>query len=339
MLAGTLTADRISMKDGSIVYGSALRVEDGNLSFQSSYGSVLHFPLDEIMELSTNQYLEVRDETNRTIRGQSIPLPSGTLNLQSEDGRKSLPFNEVRHLWQLEETDPLVIEEEALADELRMKWKNSLALDLSGSGGNTDSLGIGLRLDSVYANKFRELDVYLGHNNRSTNGKSDLEETKAGAEYDSIFSEDLAWYLKGDFEHDPIERIDLRATGAIGLKRDWIREDYRQLSARAGGGLRYEKSTDSTTSTTSEPALDLGLDYSHRFYGLFSLESEFSLVPRLKDLSDYLFQHDLAILFPVAEEDLWHLRSGLSGTYDSTPSAGLENSDLKYYLSIVYKFQ
>ena len=123
-----------------------------------------------------------------------------------------------------------------------MKWNHSFGFDLSGSNGNTDSLGVGFRMDSLYANDFQELDLYLSHNNRSTNGVSDLEETKAGAEYDSIFSEDMAWYLKGDFENDPIEQIELRATGATGLKHAWIEEENYELFVRGGLAVRHEQS-------------------------------------------------------------------------------------------------
>ena len=39
-----------------------------------------------------------------------------------------------------------------------------------------------------------------------TNGKTDTDETKGGAEYDALFHDQLAWYLRSDFEHDPIEQ-------------------------------------------------------------------------------------------------------------------------------------
>ena len=217
--------------------------------------------------------------------------------------------------------------------------EHSFGFDLSGSNGNTDSLGIGFRLDSLYSNDFQELDLYLSHNNRSTNGVSDLEETKAGAEYDSVFSEDMAWYLKGDFENDPIEQIELRATGATGLKHAWMDEENYDLFVRGGLAVRHEKSTLSSISSTTDPALDLGLEYSHQFHEIISLESGLSLVPRLEDLSDYLLNHDIALLFPIDNGDYWNLRSGLSGTYDSTPGVGLKQSDIKYFLSLVYNFQ
>jgi len=333
--AGQLLGDRVTTLDGSIIHGTVVGVIDGNLSFESPYGATLHIPLSEISGLVSNFELSIRDEQNSTRSGQAIASRPGELSLRSPSGEISLPFSSIQHLWDSNGTDPLVELEEAR----QMKWAHSFGFDLSGSNGNTDSLGIGFRMDSLYANDFQELDLYLSHNNRSTNGISDLEETRTGAEYNSIFREDLAWYLKGDFENDPIERIELRATGATGLKHAWLDKENYELFIRGGLAVRHEQFTLSSISSTTDPALDLGLEYSHQFNKIISLESGLSIVPRLNDLSDYLLNHDLALLFPIDNGDLWHLRSGLSGTYDSTPSAGLQESDLKYFLSVVYKFQ
>jgi putative salt-induced outer membrane protein YdiY len=337
--ASQLFADRVSTRDGSILHGIVLGVSDGNLSLESPYGATLHIPLSEITGLVSNLELTVRDDGNTTIRGQAIPTRSGLLNLRSSTGNRSLPFSRIQHLWDSNGTDPLVALEEARLEARQMKWKHSFGFDLSGSNGNTDSLGIGFRMDNLYSNDFQKLDLYLSHNNRSTNGVSDLEETKAGAEYDSIFSEDMAWYLKGDFENDPIEKIELRATGATGLKHAWIEEENYELFVRGGLAVRHEKFTLSSISSTTDPALDLGLEYSHQFNEIISLESGLSMVPRLDDLSDYLLNHELALLFPIDNGDLWNLRSGLSGSYDSTPGAGLKESDIKYFLSLVYNFK
>ena len=338
-LAGYALADRVETRDGSILYGSILEVMDGNLSLETTYSSVLKIPMSEVSSLSSSETLAIRDENNNTLSGQTVPLPKGTLNLRNRDGTKRLKYQNVQHLWPVRGMDPVVAEELALEESLRLKWENSLGFDLAGSSGNTDSLGIGLRVDSVLSNRDKELDAYLAHNTQTTNGTTDVEETKFGAEYDSIFRDGLAWYLRSDFEHDPVENIEIRLTGALGLKYDWIKREAYQISTRGGAALRYEQSTLAAIGSTHDPALDLGLDYSHQINDSLALESELSFVPSLEDLTDYLFHHDLALYFPIDLENSWKLRSGLSGTYNSTPSTSLEKADFKYYLRIIYEFQ
>jgi len=332
-------ADRVETRDGSILYGNIIEVTDGNLSFETTYSSIIRIPVVQVVSLSSSESLSIRDDQNRTLSGQSVPVPSGTLNLRNQDGTQRLAYQNIQHLWPTDSTDPFLAEELALTESLRMKWENSLGFDLTGSSGNSDSLGIGLRVDSLFANRDKELDAYLAHSAQTTNGKTDVEETKLGAEYDSIFTEGMAWYLRSDYEHDPVENIQIRLTGALGLKYDWIKKESYQISTRGGAAIRYEESTRSSIGSTNDPALDLGLDYSYQLNDSLFLESELSLVPSLDDLSDYLFHHDLAVLFPIVADNVWKIRSGLAGTYNSTPSANLEKADFKYYLRVVYDFQ
>ena len=61
-----------------------------------------------------------------------------------------------------------------------------------------------------------------------------MDETKFGAEYDSRFFEELAWYAKTDLENDRLEGVDLRATTALGLKYSWLDNQSYKISVRAG---------------------------------------------------------------------------------------------------------
>jgi putative salt-induced outer membrane protein YdiY len=334
-----LMADRLETKDGSIIYGTVIEAMDGNLSFQTTYLSNIEIPLSEIVSLSTSSNISIRDEENRTYFGQSIPSTNQNLTIQNKRKSERLDFVRVQHLWTESGQDPHLLAAETKKQELIMKWKSSVGFDLVGSSGNTDSLGAGLRLDSTFSNKISELDLFLSYNTQTTNGKTDTDETKGGAEYDALFHEKLAWYLRSDIEHDPIEQINLRSTGAVGLKYDWTETDYYQVSTRSGIAVRYEDSTIRSVRDKTEPAFDLGLEYTHLLYENILLESELTLLPTVDYLSDYLFNHDTALIFPLLPDNAWHIRSGLSGTYDSIPKNDSDKVDLKYYFRLNFDFQ
>lgn len=331
-------ADRVETKDGSILYGKILGTLDGNLSFETTYSSLVNIPLKELVSLSSSDPISVRTETNETLSGQFIPLPKAQLNIRNQNQVNELKFENIQHIWPPTATDPLVIEAEAYELELKMKWKSSIGFDLVGSSGNTDSIGAGFRMDSTYSNIFTELDLFLSYNTQTTNGKTDTDETKGGAEYDSIFRDQLAWYLRSDFEHDPVEQINLRSTLALGLKYNWIENLDYQVSTRFGSAVRYEDSTIDQVKEKIDPAFDLGLEYTHTLMKSLFLESELTLLPKVDNLSDYLFNHDTALIFPVIEDNTWHIRSGLSGTFDSIPKDDSEKMDMKYYFRVVYDF-
>ncbi|MEK9772297.1 MAG: DUF481 domain-containing protein [Opitutae bacterium] len=334
-----LFADRIETKDGSTIYGKIIGASDGNLTVETTYLSIIQVPLSELVSLSSSSNIGVRDENNQTNFGQSVPLPENQLNLRNNKQTTTLDFTNIQHIWTETDKDPWVVEAEQEQLELMMQWKSSVGFDLVGSSGNTDSLGIGFRLDSTYANKFKELDLFLSYNTQTTNGATDTDETKGGVAYDSIFKERLAWYLRSDFEHDPVEQINLRSTGALGLKYDVLEDLDYQISTRLGTAVRYEESTIEQVGNELDPAFDLGLEYSHLVRESLFLESELTLLPKIDDLSDYLFNHDTALVFPILEDNTWHIRSGLSGTFDSIPKKDTEKMDMKYYFRVVYDFE
>ncbi len=332
-------SDRIETKDGSIIYGKIIGASDGNLSLETTYLSIIQVPLTELISLSSSSNLGVRDENNQTNFGQSVPLPDNQLNLRNKERTTTVDFTNIQHIWTETEKDPWVVEAEQEQLELMMQWKSSVGFDLVGSSGNTDSMGIGFRLDSTYANKLKELDLFLSYNTQSTNGVTDTDETKGGIAYDSIFKDRLAWYLRSDFEHDPVEQINLRSTGALGLKYDVLEDSNYELSTRLGTAVRYERSTLDQVGDDLDPAFDLGLEYTHLLQESLFLESELTLLPKIDDLADYLFNHDTALVFPILEENAWHIRSGLSGTFDSFPKENTEKMDMKYYFRVVYEFE
>jgi len=338
-LAIAARADRLETQQGSILYGTVVGIEDGNLTFDTEYAGQLTIATVFIKSLFSNTNLILRTDQNFTFSGQSVAVEDGKLSLRNAQETRQISFSEIEQLWPADEEDPVVLEQLAFDEAMRMKWVNSLGFDLSGASGNTDNLGIGLRLDSVYSNQISELDMYLAFVKVEQDGTTNSEETKYGAEYDSLFHESWAWYLKADFEHDPVEQLDIRFTGASGLKYDWIEEENYQVSTRFGAAFRYEKASQSKSAATEEPALDLGLDYAHTLKDFLSLESSLSLVPILDDFEDYVFQHDTALVLPIGLENEWQLRTGLAGTFDSTPAENLQKSDLRYYMRAVYQFK
>ena len=93
-------------------------------------------------------------------------------------------FSRIRHLWVSEENDPLIMVSQKKAEMLLLKWNHSVGFDLSGSSGNTEDFGVGIRLDSSLGNRSREYDLYLAYNYSTKKNSTTVDETKLGAEYD-----------------------------------------------------------------------------------------------------------------------------------------------------------
>ena len=194
----SLLADKVVIKDGSVLIGTVTEIEDGNLTLETDFAGNLRIPVSQISSINSESEISLRLEDNRTFNNKIIPADDGRIGLEGSD--LSFDFMQIRHLWSGDAEDPLVLLEKKKTEALLMKWSHSLGFDFMGSSGNTDDFGLGLRADSTYGNKFREYDLYLAYNNSSKKDVTVVVETKFGVEYDSKFYERLAWYAKTDLD-------------------------------------------------------------------------------------------------------------------------------------------
>ncbi len=330
-----LLGDEIITKDGSRIVGELVLFEDGNLTFKTSFAGKIKISTTEISSFSTENEISIRLEDNRTFESKIRMAKESTILI--EDNQIEPTLDEVRHLWPSSNEDPLVVEIQKKAQALVMTWKNSLGFDFMGASGNTQNFGIGARIDSEYGNKIRGYDMYLSYNNSTKKDQVIVDETKLGIEYDSRFFEQLSWYAKTDFENDRLEEVDLRSTSALGIKYSWIDDQPYQLSFRSGLAFRFEDYSLASQKNVDEFAMDFGLEYSHNIKDFLSLESDTTIIPSFEDLSHYLLSNDTALVIPLDKESDWNLRTGLDGTYNSTPAQNKEELDLKYYMRIIYR--
>ena len=96
-------------------------------------------------------------------------------------------FSEIKHLWNADSTDPLILEAQKNALAMQMTWNHAIGFDLTGASGNTDSFGVGIRLDSKLGNRMREYDFYLSYLNSTKEDITIVDETTFGVDYDSAF--------------------------------------------------------------------------------------------------------------------------------------------------------
>jgi hypothetical protein len=109
------------------------------------------------------------------------------------------------------------------------------------------------------------------------------------------------------------------------------------LAARSGIAFRFEEYGLSNTDNVDALAMDFGLEYSQNIKDFLSLKSDITFIPSVEKLSDYLVSKDTALVIPLDKGANWNLRTGLDGTYNSTPVKNKKELDLKYYMRIIYR--
>ena len=329
-------ADSVKISDGSVLNGKILGLVDGNLTIQTAFAGKIVIPFPKISSITSDNEISLRLDDNRTFDGLIDKAEDNQLSIQGNN--QTFAFSQIKHLWDAETTDPLILAAQQNALAMQMKWKHAIGFDLTGASGNTDSFGLGIRLDSSFENKMRGYDFYLSYLNSTKKDITIVDETKFGVDYDSRFFEELSWYAKTDLENDRLEDVDLRATAAVGLKYSWRETDNYKTSIRGGAAFRFEELGSDSVKNLSEPALDLGLEHAQQLKKFLFLESDISYIPNIDDFSDFLFRKDTALVLPLDKKEDWKIRSGISGTYNSTAIPGTEEMDLKYYFRVIYDF-
>ena len=162
LLQVSLLADKVIIKDGSVLIGTVTKIVDGNLTLVTDFAGNLRIPVSQISSINSESAISLRLDDNRTFNNKIIPADDERIGL--EGNNLSFDFTQIRHLWSVGAEDPLVLVEQKKAEALLMKWSHSIGFDFTGSSGNTDDFGLGLRADSTYGNKFREYDLYLAYN-------------------------------------------------------------------------------------------------------------------------------------------------------------------------------
>ena len=283
---------------------------DGNLTIQTAFAGKIKIPYTRIASIKSEREISIRLDDNRTFDGSIEKADDNLLTISGSD--QSFEFSEIKHLWDADSTDPLILEAQKNSLAMLMKWKHAIGFDLTGASGNTDSFGLGIRLDSSYENKMRGYDFYLSYLNSTKRNVTIVDETTFGVDYESRFFEELAWYAKTDLENDRLEEVDLRATAALGLKYSWIEAQNYKTSIRGGAAFRFEELGSDSVKNLSEPALDFGLEHAQQLKKFLFLESDLSYIPNIDDFSDFLLRKDTALVLPLDKKEDWKIRSGLA---------------------------
>ena len=100
-----LFADKVVVKEGSVIMGKVMGFVDGNLTIETDFAGKLKIPASQISSISSDVALSLRLDDNRTFNQIVTPAPGGKVGLQGND--QSFDLTEIRHLWSEGSEDPL----------------------------------------------------------------------------------------------------------------------------------------------------------------------------------------------------------------------------------------
>ena len=332
LAGGLAAANVVETKSGARIVGKVTKIDGGKIYVTTDYAGDLVIDQSTVIGLQTDTPVVVRLDTGTTVAG-TVSSTSDTLNINGTDGQLSTSIEKVAASWAEGEEDPQVIAmKEELASKER-KWAYEAAVDIYGKSGNSSQLGTALSARSTLQTAKDKLQFYTNYNRQKSDDVLSADQFKVGIDYSNNFSGKKSWYVRNESGFNRVKDIDLYNVAAAGIGYDFIKEDKRTLTGRAGLSFRYEGYKNTTREDTKSAGLHFGLSHEWELENS-KLVSRFSFVPAFEDFGDCTITSESYYELPLSNPK-WKLRIGLSSDYNSKPGVGIEELDTSYFTRLV----
>jgi putative salt-induced outer membrane protein YdiY len=333
MAASLLKADVVDTKNGARLVGKIVKIEGGSVYLNTAYAGEIAVKQAEIAAIATDETVAVRLASGTRIDGR-VSTESGELKVVGKDGTVTTTVDKVAASWAAGGEDPKVT-------AMQRKWTFQTAVDIAGKSGNTKSTSVGAGFVAALVSPQDTLKFYGNYQYATTTTSAgakttSADQSKAGIDYASFFSERCGWFVRSELGNDRVEGVDLRSTTDFGGTYRFVNNDCQKLVGRLGAGYRFESYI--TGPDNKGAVLSTGLSHSYVINSSCSIVTELQYLPSFEDFADYRFLHDSALEIPISS-GFWKLRIGVSNQYNSRPLAGRKSMDTMYYTRLLLNWK
>lgn len=338
VLAGAAVAGTVYLKDGSVVHGEVLRLEDSGLKVATEFAGDIVIDVAEIEGMATDKPVVVRFENGDVIHGRLVFEPGGEQRLKAtEFGVTPVALTRVAGLRPPGTPSP---EEVKLAELRENRWSGRLLLGISGSSGNDDSRDISVGIEATRESRDGRLYLELYVDRGREDGELTTAETMGTARLEHNFSERFFVFGQTQIESDEFGNVDFRSTTTIGPGYYFILAEHQKLKGRLGIGYEYVQ-PETDEGRVSEAIVTLGYDYMIDLWPGVMFKHELTYIPRMSEqpLDNYRVDATAGLEAALGEDTGWSLLAQYRLEYDSAPEPGLEGVDTSYLLNLVRAFE
>ena len=324
--SAALLADKVYLKSGSYLTGTAGSVVGDSIKFTSDDLGEVTVKLANIVKLESSRE-HVVQYNDMTTENKVLSVKDGQL----VEGDKKLDMSNVKAVDPTFET-----------------WHGSVNLAASMARGNTVSEKASLTADLSRRWEKHRFTSALGYYfAQSGDTKADKQKTEnrfeISAQEDYFFLTKLYGYVSGKYEIDQIMELDYRIRLGAGLGYQWLegvdvaglgKMSFNQEVGGAWVKEKYDKGYEDDFATVR---------YAHHYTWDFAKTEGlrfFHNLEYLPDLADfaenYIIDADLGLSWAFSAD--WQFIAKMEWDYKSKVAEGVKHSDLRYILGLGYKW-
>ena len=318
-------SDEVTLKDGSRLIGTILKLRDGNLILQTKHVGKVTIRISGIEGSQTDQVNGIALSDLSPHLG-TLKYSDGQQQVVLEEGdARSIVPADLSLIWP---------EDKDMPGPAKL-WSAEVELGINGASGNSDRFSFLGRSEVTRKTETNKLLLYLQGYYAEDNGVRSHNEFKTGARYE--WKSDHRWsaYTRVEFEEDEFEALDLRSTLVFGASYKVLRKPKQTLTARLGIG--YQREDFEIAPSEDEVILDFGYDYMLEIRNWAKLKHDLTYYAGLDSpTEEFRIVVNTGAEIPLTASQSWKLKFGVKHEYDDEPLPTVEDLDTIYYLNLAY---
>jgi hypothetical protein len=161
IVALSVQADTVTLKDGSVIHGKILKIEGGTIALSTGFAGDLAIKQDQVASFETDEPVFVKTKDNSTVLGK-VGQKESELTVANASGSYATKVDGVKSSWRQGAEDPEVV-------ALRRHWVFEVSTDIAGKSGNSTGLSEALGAVATLKTPTDALKFYAAANHSVAN--------------------------------------------------------------------------------------------------------------------------------------------------------------------------
>lgn len=339
-MACVASADTVVMKNGDRLTG-IVEVSDGkNVTLKTDYAGEIQIAWASIAEVKSDKPIYVVMPDKSTVSGL-VTTEGSNIIIRPVSGP---PVQmSVSQVTVVRGQDQELAYEKSLHPSLLEAWKGGVNLGFALARGNSETTNLSTGFTADRKTTTDETTAYftsLYSTNDKTGGGTIANSIVGGLKYDHNLTKKIFVFGSGDFTHDELQFLDIRAIFSGGLGYHLISTPTTTLDVL--GGMNYTH--ESYSAGNGSPAVSrnlagitVGESGMHKFGKSTTATEVFYFYPDLTNTGEYRFSFDAASVTQINKWFAWQI--GLSDRYVSDPPIiGTKANDIIFTTGVNFTF-
>jgi putative salt-induced outer membrane protein len=340
-MACAASADTVVLKSGDHLTGTVETSDGKNITLKTDFAGEIQILWSAIAEIKTDKPIYVVMPDKSTVSG--ILTTDGT-NITIHPVSGAPVQLAVAQVTVVRGESQEAAYQHSLHPKLDENWKGGINLGFALSRGNseTTNLSTGFTADRKTMND--EITAYfssLYSTNDKTGGGTIANSIIGGIKYDRNLTKKVFAFGSGDFTHDELQGLNIRAIYSGGLGYHLISNPNTTLDVLGGLNYTHESYSGVTIPGTSSDRNLLGVTVGeagmHKFGKSTTATEVFYFYPDLTNTGEYRFSFDAASVTQISKWFGWQI--ALSDRYVTNPPViGTKSNDIIFTTGVNFSF-